>query len=333
MKKGIITGIVILSILISIIGKGRETVYADYAHDTDIHIEPGTIFISKLPFYEFMYSSDDNVYVNGELANVSVPVRKVQLYFYLQKQYAYYSWSTLTETQTTIGFYNVGIYAKVLNTNISTDNDTLNRYLKDINISIPSGELSILLYRPMSNTYVSSPITIQIPSQTVQVTDHDTYYTIPSLKQRIAEKLFINNQYELQVPDNAFSFTESILSGNDYKFLFANSSNNNQGSEQQPDLEQQQKLEEANENIQSAQDKIQEYEELEQELISDNADNLDDLDMTNNTQILQRPDFLSTANWVKNRYEEMITNTPFEPMIMLSLSIGLALYVLGRINR
>lgn len=96
--------------------------------------------------------------------------------------------------------------------------------------------------------------------------------------------------------------------------------------------EQEEQLTEQNEKLTNAQEQVADYEELEQQLVADNSETLDNVDFTSSSAIFSMQSFALTANWVKARYTEMIGGSPFESVLLLSLAIGFALYVIGRMR-
>lgn len=108
--------------------------------------------------------------------------------------------------------------------------------------------------------------------------------------------------------------------------------NTSSGNSESIGTEDQDKLAEQQQTIKDAQDQVAEYDELEQQLVNDNSETLDELDFTQSSEILTVNSFTATSNWVRTRYAEMINGTPFEAVLLLSLAIGFALYVIGRMR-
>lgn len=98
----------------------------------------------------------------------------------------------------------------------------------------------------------------------------------------------------------------------------------------------QEEIDANNDKIQDAQNQIAEYQEQESELIEDNASAIDNFmntkvdaiqdGITNHIQMVR------SAQWVRTKFGQLISNTPFESYLEITLLIGVALYIIGKLR-
>lgn len=92
-------------------------------------------------------------------------------------------------------------------------------------------------------------------------------------------------------------------------------------------------LENKNSQIEDTMQTIAEYEQTEQELKNSGTENLKNWDMQGQTEIISSPNFIKTAKWVRDRYEEMVSGTQLETALLFSLFLGTAMWIIGRSNK
>lgn len=106
----------------------------------------------------------------------------------------------------------------------------------------------------------------------------------------------------------------------------------NGGSETASESDQE-KLQEQEDKITNAQEQMNEYNELKEELSNNANEALQNWDIENDTQFLYDQKFVNTANWIRARYSDMIDGTPFETVLLLSMTIGIIVWIIGRRNK
>lgn len=72
------------------------------------------------------------------------------------------------------------------------------------------------------------------------------------------------------------------------------------------------------------------YHNLENTFINDLDSNLEDLTLDSN--LITNGNFLTSANWVRTQFNRMTNNNPFGSMIFFTLSLGIALAIIGKIR-
>lgn len=72
-------------------------------------------------------------------------------------------------------------------------------------------------------------------------------------------------------------------------------------------------------------------ESIENQFNTDFNDNLDNIDIDSSSNIISQNNLVNSANWVKNRFNELTINNPFGDILSFSLIFGLALLLIGRI--
>lgn len=75
------------------------------------------------------------------------------------------------------------------------------------------------------------------------------------------------------------------------------------------------------------------YHQLESTFNDDMNSNFNNIDLTANKGLIRNSKFGSSSRWVTRQFNRIVTDTPFELLITYSLTVGLALLVVGKLRR
>lgn len=214
--------------------------------------------------------------------------------------------------------------------NSSLQSSLLNTYLQEI-VSVDSD-----IYIKITDGYQFHDLGLTVTMiDQYSIMEQSQYTTVPD-KYVVRTMMPWNITYNGALYDSTkCKFVEkgqAVYLTNDQLEAILSGSGSGSGSGGTITPEEEQQLADQQEKISDAQDQIAEYNELEQQLTTDATDALENWDMQADTGLYWDPKFIRTANWVRERYSDMVDGTPIETMLLTSMAIGIILWIIGRRN-